>query len=194
MKLKELTGYKQDPFYIKAVEIFKNYRITTAAKLDAFSNYMKEQGFHILGSGVAGIAFEKEGYPWVFKLFHDDDGYVEFFNYAKAHQNNPHVPRTKGGIMKLTSDPLQGNLYLVRIERLHPLPIPLQQDKIIQLICSLSFPDEFVPAIQKDIARQYPDIIPVIKDILNSSHAVDFSIGNLMLRGKTLVITDPLLG
>ena len=34
MKINELTGYKQDPYYQTAVQIFKNYTITTTKKIE----------------------------------------------------------------------------------------------------------------------------------------------------------------
>lgn len=194
MKLKELTGYKQDPYYQKAVEIFKNYTITTSKKIDEFAYFMKDNGFNILGSGISGLAFEKNGYPWVFKIIHDDEGYIHYFNYAKKNQHNPNVPKIKGGVMKLTSDSYSGTLYLVRIEKLQHMPNSYNRNDLIQLITGIEFSDDLTPDIEQKIAKVYPGIVDIIKDSINSGFSLDIRFDNIMLRGNTLVITDPLVG
>ena len=55
MKINELSGYKQDPLYQKAVEVFNDYTLTTMKKLDKYAEYMTTQGFTVLGSGIAGL-------------------------------------------------------------------------------------------------------------------------------------------
>jgi len=205
MKINELTGYKNDPYYQKAVELFKDNTITTSKKLTEFSNYMQQQGFQILGSGMLGLAFEKPGYPWVFKIFHDDMGYLHYFNYAKQNQNNPHVPRTKGGALKLTTDPASGTLYLVRIEKLSPLPDNMKQLPIIQAITSIEWgADDMKEKIKinklqsktvEQIIHNYsPQLLSVIKACNNSGYNTDFHSGNIMMRNNTIVISDPLVG
>ena len=191
MKLRELTGYKQDPYYQKAVEIFKNHTITIQKKLDTFADFMKNHGFNILGSGIAGLAFEKNGYPWVFKIFHDDEGYLHFFNYAKTHQNNPNVPKTKGGALTLASDSFMGKLYLVRIEKLSPFPVG---NEVLNLLWGIDFSDDLTPEIEQKIAKVYPGIIDVLKDAFSSGYSLDLHPGNVMMRGNIPVIIDPLLG
>lgn len=194
MKLHELTGYKQDPYYQKAVELFKKYNITTNEKISLFADFMRKHGFNILGSGALGIAFEKPNYPWVFKMFFDDEGYLYYYNYARSHQNNPHVPKTKGGPLKLTDDSHNGKLYLVRIEKLTPLPNDAPfTDPAIHEIINLEYPDSLTPDIEEIIASKYPLIIPILKDILNSGFAIDLHTGNIMMRDNTPVITDPLI-
>lgn len=152
---------------------------------------MKTHGFNILGSGIAGLAFEKNGYPWVFKIFHDDEGYLHFFNYAKTHQNNPNVPKTKGGALTLASDSFMGKLYLVRIEKLSPLPVG---NEVLNLLWGIDFSDDLTPEIEQKIAKVYPGIIDVLKDAFSSGYSLDLHPGNVMMRGNIPVIIDPLLG
>jgi len=195
MKLRELTGYKNDPHYQKAVEIFKNYRLTVKQKLELFSTYIQEQGFHQLGNpGVSGLAFEHPNYPWVFKIFNDDNGYLHYFNYAKQHQNNPHVPKVKGNPLRITQDSFLGNAYLVRIEKLQELPHNLKMNPLIGIITSIDSKEDLTPEVITTLKRVFPDMIEVLDDIVNSGFSVDLHHGNLMIRKNQIVITDPLLG
>lgn len=189
MKINELTGYKNDPYYQKAVEIFSDYRKITRDKLTEFSNYMQNQGFNILGSGISGMAFEKSNYPWVFKIFNDDEGYLFFYNYSRQNQNNPHVPKVKGKPLPITP-----NTFLVRIEKLQELPPKMYSSELVDIITSIDWAEEFTIEKQNILKKKYPTILPIITDIVNSGYSIDFNQNNLMARGNTLVITDPLLG
>jgi hypothetical protein len=195
MKINELTGYKNDPHYQKAVEIFKNYRLTVGQKLEAFSTYIQEQGFKQLGKpGVSGMAFEHPTYPWVFKIFTDDNGYLHYFNYAKNNQHNPHVPKVKGNPLPITSDSFMGNTYLVRIEKLQEMPHNLKMNPLIGIITSIDSKEDLTPEVKTTLKKAFPEIIDVLEDIVNSGFSVDLHHGNLMIRKNTIVITDPLLG
>lgn len=187
-QLDELTGYKQDPHYQKAVEIFADYRVITRDKLTAFSNYMQNQGFNVLGSGISGLAFEKSGYPWVFKIFNDDNGYLFYYNYSRQHQNNPHVPKVKGAPIKITPD-----TFLVRIEKLQEMSQAMYRSDLVDTITSIEWGDDLTPDKVKKL-KKYPQILQILNDIINSGHSLDLNLNNLMARGNTLVITDPLLG
>ena len=192
MKINELSGYKQDPLYQKAVEVFNDYTLTTMKKLDKYAEYMTTQGFTVLGSGIAGLVIEKSGYPWVFKIFHDDLGYLWYINYARQHQDNPHVPKMKGGVAILSKDNFYGNLYLVRIEKLSPL---LRRDSDKKVIDAIGNVDDLTPETAKLISKTYPTMLPVLQAIVGSGYAVDLHRGNMMVRKDgTLVITDPLIG
>ena len=188
-QLDELTGYKQDPYYQKAVEIFKDYRITVNEKLKQFNDYMQSNGFHVLGSGISGMAFEKPNYPWIFKIFTDDDGYLFYFNYARANQNNPHVPKVKGGTIKITP-----NTFLVRVEKLTNLSPAMHRSELVELITSIDWPDDYTKELRNIFVKNYPHVVPVLDAIISSGYSLDLHMGNLMTRGNTLVITDPLLG
>lgn len=188
-QLTELTGYKNDPYYQKAVEIFKDYRITVNKKLKQFSNYMLENGFNELGSGISGLAFEKPSYPWVFKIFTDDNGYLFYLNYARSNQNNPHVPKIKGGPIKITAD-----TFLIRVEKLTDLSPAMHRSELVELITSIDWPDDYTKELRNIFVKKYPHVVPVLDAIISSGYSLDLHKGNLMTRGNTLVITDPLLG
>lgn len=188
-QLNELTGYKNDPYYQKAVEIFDDYKITVNEKLKQFSNYMQSNGFEMLGTGISGMAFEKPNYPWIFKIFTDDNGYLFYFNYSRTNQNNPHVPKVKGRPIKITP-----NTFLVRVEKLKELSPAMHRSELIDLITSIEWPDDYTPELRNIFVKKYPHIVPVLDTIIHSGYSLDLHTGNLMARGNTIVITDPLLG
>lgn len=200
MRLKELTGYKGNAHYQAA----KNLLVRDAPEdenrkqFNKFKEYMVANGFEYMGSGAYGTVYEKPGYPWIFKLFKDDPAYVEFIEYSKRNASNPHVPKFKGGIIRINAD-----TYCVRTEKLVDLPNAVYQKL---------FPEfEIVNAILNDLVeehdsmydqlwrrfeqfkRAYPDMYEVLEFIfVGSSYYADLHNGNMMLRGKTLVFSDPL--
>ena len=199
MKIRELTGYKANPIYQKAKEIFQpSLRdVKLDIMLDDFTKIMKQNGFHHLGTGSFGVVFEKEGYPWAFKVFKADPAYLKFFNFARKNQRNPHLPKVKGGLIKINND-----TFAVRIEKLREMTnqewntyyniIGTFQDIIADERTSEELePDELA------LYKKYYDLYELIYIFWNSpsfsSYTLDFHQGNFMMRGNTLVISDPLV-
>ena len=125
MKLNELTGYKSNQLYQDAKNNFKNQPPSdTSMKLDynrydqfiKWNNYMIAHGFKHLGEGNFASVYEHPSYPWVFKVFKNDSGYMHFFQYAKANQNNPNLPKIKGNFIKIND-----NTFAIRLEKLKPI-------------------------------------------------------------------------
>ena len=83
--LDELKHYKTLPAYKTAQDTFAG--VGRSGHYDAmkkFNEFMSEHGFKKMGEGAFGAVYEKEGYPWVFKVFHGDPAYLDFLRYAIA--------------------------------------------------------------------------------------------------------------
>jgi len=199
MYITELTGYKDNPYYKTAQDIFKNsdnlkqFDFREQA-LKKFMNHLSENGFKQLGDfGQGGVVFEHPSYSWVFKLFTHDPEYLRYLNYALAHQNNPHVPKIKGKMIKINNE-----TFVVRMEKLyrssreetHTLATKLRSINDIEFFNS-PFMQEEIKLLKTD----YPGIYKIITDLLhtNPDSQFDFHSENIMERKDgTIVIIDPL--
>jgi len=197
MKINELTGFRNHPIYQIALNSRSVYH---------FETNMKDQGYskHILGSGLYGVVFEKPGTDFVYKLFDVDDyGYKAYLDFTRQNQNNIHIPKI-GKPLKLKIGKI--NAYIVKLERLEELnlsnPKHEQQYKlIISIISSLEKIKTNNPMrtgamnFLKKVDKTDPDLVNIIADINDiSTSEMDMHPGNVMMRGNTIVITDPYAG
>jgi hypothetical protein len=199
MKLKELTGYKGNAHYqaAKNTLVRDNPEDENRKQFNKFKEYMVANGFEYMGTGAYGTVYEKPGYPWLFKLFKEDPAYIEFIQYSKAHADNPHLPKFKGGIIRINAD-----TYCIRTEKLVDLPYENYRkymDYFTAVFAVLqnrvdkndSMYDELYREYQQ-FSRKHPNIYEILKYIFTeSSYHPDLHNGNLMMRGSTLVFSDP---
>src|ERR1700721_2108003 len=76
---------------------------------------LKQADWHILGDGSYATVFMKPGIDYVLKLFDSDDtAYADYIKLVLTHPN-PHFPRFKGKLVKVTT-----KYYAVRMEKLNP--------------------------------------------------------------------------
>lgn len=203
MKLNDLfeRHYRTIPAYQAAKAAFKpvtnpeldskKRRLEGDFALEKFNIYMHENGFKKLGQGAFGSVYEKPGYPWVFKIFHNDASYLAWINYVVANQGNEHVPKIKGKPFRITD-----GVFAVRMEKLDRLPDDWYNNSLLDTIAYGGITRD---AKEKFKELGHEDIIPVISAIYAMSHdiskdwKVDLHSGNVMMRGNTPVITDPLV-
>lgn len=199
MKIRELTGYKSNQMYQQSQDFFggdltsPNTRIKT---LINFQKYMMSQGFKsMIGSpGSYAVAFEKDDYPWVFKVFTHDPSYLNYFKFAKQNQSNPHVIKIKGGLFKINE-----NTFVVRLEKLRK-GYGYDFNRLIKILNRLyeledfeylknNFPEDF------DYFKQYHsslfDLVHTLAVKIPDAR-LDLHRGNVMMRGDTIVLSDPL--
>ena len=152
---------------------------------------MKDHGFEKLGHGSYASVFIHPKYPFVLKLFVKDSGYLDWLRFVKANQNNPHVPKIRGGLVKITD-----RFYAVRLERLHP--------NWQQFIEKDASNQELEAAIQSWNRDQPPTmefnsdvqaIVDALKAAEKKGQELDLWAQNIMVRDsdKKIVIVDPLL-
>lgn len=195
MNLRELTGYKGNEVYKTAQNIFKKpdtgeagYRYSELAK---FTRYLEKYGFNHLGTGNFGTVYEKPGYPWVFKIFKGDRAYLYYIKYCKAHQDNENIPKIKGHTIRINND-----TYAIRTEKLQPMveadvaPI----EKMTTYIRIRQHYELGPGQLQKlnELASAYPGIYEILDALSTSGYGLDIHRGNVMLRGNTIVLSDPL--
>ena len=154
-------------------------------------------GYKRIGYGAFGTVYGKPDSAHVLKLFMSSDiGYMEFVDLANKHPN-PHFPKFKGKIMKITKD-----YNAIQMERLTPA-----QDNNETVLIARTM-NNYVRLLQhKESYRQTPDETtnamnaleesqPGIKNACSliahsTTREVDIHNENYMMRGKVLVITDP---
>lgn len=204
MRMDELKGYRTNPFYKIASQ---------SSDIENFYHRLKNQGYkdQILGRGIFGLVFHRPNTPdAVYKAFlRGDRGYMKYLKFALENQHNPHVPKIIG---KPLSFALENGtqVVLVKLERLDELdpndsPNYNQFLKLTSILNSLSFLDN--PFYDSDSKKkekeflqqrkqQYPTLYDIAQQIVKLSHKsrmqdVDLHSGNVMMRGNTLVVTDP---
>lgn len=171
---------------------------------DLADNYAFEHGFHRLGSGQFAGVYGHPTYPYVIRIFaKGDEGYIKWLKFCLAHQGNRFIPKFKG-------KPVQAapSLYVVRMERLKPIPSS-QEDDIRTLSWVISHyslmmdPDQYAQYTEETrlaIERLFPDFrtdadlkeIGLFMSPENNRDVVeDIHDENVMLRGEQMVITDP---
>jgi len=171
----------------------------------AAAKILADAGYKLLGSGLYANVYAKPDDNYVLKLFsNDDEAYINFM-YLTIGNPNPHFPKFKGKMMRVTDD-----YYAIRMERLTPLKINTDDSR--KLARNLS---TYTKLIQQKAGRRQPDnekIIaineymdeldeeqPGIKYACNiignnlKTETVDIHDENIMMRGNVLVITDPVI-
>lgn len=143
---------------------------------------------------------------FVYKVWSKDAGWWEYLEYIQDHSENPHLVKLKSRIKKIRYTfkrpaDFDDVLYVVRVEKLQELTTNLdayaqvrglvnyvKRTKHFDLVKAKSF-------IQNEQYIEPPPdtFIQTVFDVLNSAVISyhDFKPDNVMLRGDTLVITDP---
>jgi hypothetical protein len=187
MRIDELITFKKNPLHdmIKSMEV--GYDLEGIVTASGLHKELISRGFKKIGSGSFSVVYEHPSYPWIFKLFREDPAYMWYLNYALEHQDDPHVPRIKGRFMQLQTD--GGRLYLVRLEKLktrntHP---------------SIKAAQRYIAALERkksdDSLSRFPNLAQSIDDINSSKprrYNWDIGKNNIMFRGSTPVLNDPL--
>jgi hypothetical protein len=200
MKISELTPYKSNLIYKKAKKEFPpvgsrdelgtewNYGRNNA--LITFSKYLKKKGFKELGQGSFGATFTHPQYPWVFKLFYNDPSYFKFFEFVRANQGNPYLPKIKGKYIKIAK-----GVYVVRLEKLDYI----NRDNPKHKMFKDAVEDIYSPATIKNRAIRLKKVDPLLYDTLMKINKIrgkgdqlDLHFGNFLFRGDTGVIIDPI--
>lgn len=149
-------------------------------------------GYKHLGRGGQGAAFQKPGAPYVVKLFDArDKAYLTFIRVAMANTDNPHFPKFFGKPIKITDD-----YWAMRIEPLRRsfgyfYEIGLIDRYITNEDDRAEDSDAFEYVSQQPELQAACDIIVML--IRHSQHdfICDVHQSNVMLRGSTLVLSDP---
>jgi hypothetical protein len=182
---------------MRAHEILNELSVPDSRK--AAVRRLWDAGYQYMGDGAFASVYAREGDPFVLKLFDNiDTAFPAFVALAMAHQANLHFPRYRGRLMRVAP-----GYSAVRMERLTPyhydssmigrymrhrdhLPPPGQRD-----------PNSYTQ-MQWEDAEEFMEGEPTLKeacdliiDHLGTQYRIDISDNNLMMRGRTVVIIDP---
>lgn len=153
-------------------------------------------GYDVLGSGAFGRVFRKPGSPHVVKLFSAlDTSYLAFIALAQTHPS-PHFPKFIGKVVRVTDD-----YYAVRTEPLTPYRGDSTLiDRYIRYRDAKWEDPQGLTAMQFDDAVEFMEEHPTLRvacDLLkdhlltNPEFRTDLHNGNIMMRGSTMVLSDP---
>jgi hypothetical protein len=141
-------------------------------------NFMK-RGFKLLGDGCYAAVFESNTDPnIVYKVGNNaQDPYLEYIN---AHIDSEYFPKVHKAYIDYDN-----SYYVVIMERLEPLPD--HKRKAVEHTFSEQFEgNQQVPPDMQVIVDHINKLLEGCNDLKLDLHA-----GNIMLRGLTPVITDP---
>lgn len=186
MRLRELTGYRNNPAYTVAQE---------GGDAEYYVRALRDQGFEFesLGSGLYAHVLAHPRADYVVKIFKNDAGYDQYLQYIMQLRGNPHVPKLRGKVIKLPE-----NFRVVRMERLDGFDTKNPQQRhvfnMIDYIISNDGRDrQQYQSVVAEISEKYPQIMAVLEKLKqHGAYELDFGISNLMFRNGVPVITDPL--
>ena len=199
-QLDELKGYRADPVYAASQKEFTPSKMKTASERDMamekLTDYLETQGFKHIGQGSFSEIYLKPGYPWMFKLWSHDPAYLWWITWAAKHQDNPNVPKVKGLPVRIAP-----GTYVVRLEKLRGLirrkgNLSRGYDRLAYLVDRIESVDDLSKEDLQWIRSEYPGVYDILRVIqkAGSDFVVDLHGDNIMLRGQTPVITDPVVG
>jgi hypothetical protein len=155
-------------------------------------------GYKRLGSGCFADVYHKEGASYVLKLFVPaDKAYLDYIKLVQANPNE-HFPKFVGKLIRVTPD-----YYAIRTELLEPFIYDKETEKKIDMIGGYLYFSKIPPTrpekietfkiIQKWMNKNssLKDACDLIAKRLLKKYHEDVSANNIMLRGNTIVLTDP---
>lgn len=162
---------------------------------------LRASGYRMIGRGRSAQVWAKSGDAFVLKMFRDD-AYLEFVQLISAHQDNPHFPRIKGQLTKVRDH------WAIRIERLTRLaPNTLIEEMQLYRqahnmqrdgVAHDTLPSWIaeMTTIHQEFREKQPQLAEALDLVFTEicdphRWGVDWTEGNFRLRGKTVVITDP---
>jgi hypothetical protein len=193
-EIDELRGYRSDPVYAASQKELAPSKMKTASEretaMEKFTDYMETQGFKHIGHGSFSSVYLKDGYPWMFKLWSHDPAYLWWITWAAKHQDNPNVPRVKGLPVQIAPD-----TYVVRLEKLRARS-SYDHKQLADLLDNVENVDDISKEDLQWIRGEYPGIYDALRVIqrAGSSFVVDLHSDNIMMRGQTPVLVDPVVG
>lgn len=152
-------------------------------------------GYEKAGHGLYANVFIRPGENSVLKLFNaEDQAYIDFYNLVR-NSNDIHFPKFKGRLMKITEW-----YYAARMEKLEPLPptmygfntaiIMARLDDLLK-DRRLNAQEERMLQFMREVQPGFIEVCEYLEKTLGENHYLDLHAGNVMLRGDTMVVTDP---
>lgn len=192
MKIDEIIGYHGHPATQAIKQAVTGPSRTSWGKLHDVHQKLKSMNYKLKykGSGTRGIVFKRPNDPYVIKIFLDDPQYLTYVQYALKHQDNPHVPRLRGKIMRIYDE-----VYAVRIEELQPVKTEALNDHQKELLKTLITSNTFGELARDDYIKfeepRLHELFRDLSDLYGKITRTDIITDNVMMRDNVFVITDP---
>jgi hypothetical protein len=157
--------------------------ITLPDSLDQAYQVLTNAGYEYMGGGDYSGVFKKPGANYVLKFFSaEDDAYLAFIDLVQ-HNPSPHFPKFYGKLVPVTD-----RFYAIRMEILRPADGSFARQ--IQNYIDPDDEDEYQDALEymTDDLRHACDLV---RELADSGYELDLMTKNIMLRGSTPVIIDP---
>lgn len=174
-------------------------------------------GIRVLGLGSFATVFWHPSWNFVYKIYEEDSGFAQYVEYCMENNDNPHLlrvlrPPRKVHAFHLRKKETSTTLWAVKLELLTDLTKPAMQ--VVNSGRLWNAVQDYVDDAEQfdynnissgrddlnQIFTQY-DMIGLVKTLADLSdyvgiHPEDFDLHhrNLMMRGETIVILDPLMG
>jgi len=175
------------------------YRSSTKTIYEIITTLVK-QGKIDFAKGSVSIVIAPRGKPYVYRIWHEDSGYDSFLSFVKKHPSNKHLVKLLSRVKKVNINFPRSRIKYVNVVKLEKLE-PLDSAKaagINRFFDSLEKVGYYVDDLKG--SGWLPDsFLQIVEELINS-HPLpsgvlhDLHEGNVMMRGKDLVITDPFLG
>ncbi len=155
---------------------------------------LRRAGYQRLGHGHFGAVYRRPGSSYVLKVFSaKDKAYLDFIALAQNHSDNPHFPKFFGKVVPVTPA-----YSAVRMEPLTPYRHdPVTIDDYLRLRDYHGEPSSYLMLRREDsieFMEFYPrlrEACDLIIDHLLTKYERDIRRDNIMRRGETLVMIDP---
>lgn len=195
MRISEIIGTKR----LDELQGIRQHREQTFYTKGQVREYLEEKGFECLGIGMYGGVFDHPSFGgrYVLKVF-ADPFYEGFLDWCRTQDGNPHLPRIVGKVMRLT-----GVGRMVRIERLEPMTrVVYGQARLGRYVTFLRDRSRVKPDEVERITAHIDGMgLTHLRETLDAVAArtpkggeIDLSPENFMMRGETIVISDPYAG
>ena len=207
--LEELVGIKN-----KIKDLPQNPRKVAEYPLGLdWHKVLYNNGFSALGSGSFGTVWANPKLSYVLKVFTSQDkAYIDWISTAIQHKSNPHMPRFVSprsfeivpGVMAVRTEKL-GRITREAYELLKPINALIDNSirtgfspsKIVEELVRRRGDDAEPPKPQSFAAycEANPEFIPALdivsEFIKKTGYKPDIHDDNIMMRGDTIVFSDP---
>lgn len=177
MLLNELMGYRSSGKTIKAIlqELIANGKIE-------------------VNSGLMAVTIAPKDKPYVYRIWTQDRGYELFLEYLEENPDNPHLVKVLSPVRELTINYLgtkKVDVKVVKLEKLTPLS-PEERRFMEEYLQTMRRVWSFSGKKPTYITKKFEQTVNAImgEDVGNAAFE-DLHEGNVMKRGKTMVIIDP---
>lgn len=174
------------------MKLAKLKELTEKASREDIVKALKAAGYKLLGAGVFGEVYGSEKHNNVVKLGKrgkaDSDGYVAFAQRVHAGQYGRDEGRARSpSLPKIFHFKRRSSWYVAVLEKLTPLEGETEAERNSLLLIV-----QGTAEAPKNLPRYATAAAELVRDISREGWSVDMHAGNFLMRGKTVVITDPL--